>query len=56
MSATWELASSICALIANCHTTKGKRFRPRDFNPLEKRANVVSGDQARDWLKRKLNG
>ncbi len=29
----WSLASSMMALIANCHKDKGKALTPDDFNP-----------------------
>ncbi len=30
---TWSVASSIMALMANCHKDKGKALTPDDFNP-----------------------
>lgn len=29
----WSIASSMMALIANCHKDKGKALTPDDFNP-----------------------
>jgi hypothetical protein len=29
----WSIASSIMALMANCHKDKGKALTPDDFNP-----------------------
>ncbi len=29
----WSVASSVMALIANCHKDKGKALTPDDFNP-----------------------
>jgi hypothetical protein len=32
--AAWDIASSLMALVANCHRDPKRRpFRPRDFNP-----------------------
>lgn len=57
MDAEWSQTSLLCALIANCHTSKGRKFKPRDFNPFERPARpVLSGDDAAKWLKEKLNG
>ena len=35
--ANWERMSMLCALNANCHSTK-RKFEPKDFNPFA-RAN-----------------
>ena len=34
----WSVASSLMALIANCHRDKGKTFSPCDFNPTLSKA------------------
>ena len=36
----WSVASSLMALIANCHKdSKGKTFKPADFNPTFTKAD-----------------
>ena len=35
---TWSIASSLMALVANCHRDKGKTFSPNDFNPTLSKA------------------
>lgn len=56
MEAEWSQTSLLCALVANCHSTK-KKFKQRDFNPFERPARpVLSGEEAARWLKDKLNG
>jgi hypothetical protein len=56
MSAEYERSSLLCALVANCHSAK-RRFKPRDFNPFERRGTPeLSAEEAAKWLKEKLNG
>lgn len=52
MSSTWEVASSICALIANCHCKK--KYKPRDFNPTLRKSQTLTAEEAREWIKNKL--
>ena len=55
MASEWDAHSTLCALIANCHSSK-KRFKPRDFNPLMRQNKPeLTADQAREWLKKKMN-
>ena len=55
MSAQWEQTSLICALVANCHSSK-KRYKARDFNPFERPVKpVMNGEEAIKWLKDKFN-
>jgi len=37
--AAWDVASSVMALVANCHRDprRTRAFRPKDFNPYEAR-------------------
>lgn len=55
MASEWDAHSTLCALIANCHSSK-KRFKPRDFNPLMRQNKPeLTAAQAREWLKKKMN-
>lgn len=44
----WSQTSLVCSILANSHfDTKGKPFRPEDFNPFAtKKSNVVIEDKA----------
>ncbi len=61
----WSIASSMMALIANCHKDKGKALTPDDFNPTltkEERmrdAILITDDNVelmRDEFKKAMEG
>lgn len=56
MAAEWDHTSLLCALIANCHSAK-KKFKPKQFNPFMRTPKPeLDGNEAREWLRKKLNG
>ena len=32
----WLHTATVCATMANCHRTKGRRYKPKDFIPKRK--------------------
>lgn len=38
---SWNYLSSLMALTANCHASKGKKFTAKDFNPMVEKSQTI---------------